>query len=660
MDASTVSSIKADLQSAIRSVSPRHSQSTYKDALHFLGSLKSENWLIIFDNADHLGVLLRDFFPQGDLGCIIITTRDSNLAGLAPKSNYNLKGMLNEEAFQILKETTRGAKISSDHESASLICEEVGNLPLALVQVVVYCLSKRITLSEYLKLFKERRAELMSMAPGMPLDKYKYSAYAALNLSYSLLSEPEQRFLHLISCYHSFNIPLDIFKLAVECNYKTYQSTFPREAFHTNHLQKLKTILERNSKWDGMHIERLLSNLDSLSLLSVSSFGSSGTIDTHPLIRSWARDKLSREDYQDYVHMAIIVLSNRRLGNKIHHFQHLIHHILEFEIDKVQIHVDETAAFGYILHRAGLYDDAIARRKIVRDQFHKEMGPNDRWTLHATYYMSKPLVAAGQFSVAEAELRQVVKSKELAFWGDDEVGFQSRYMLAVVLRYQYKFSDATRILRDLLPLRKQKSGETDYRSLQIHSELAQNLEEQDMLLEAENIYRKIIPVMEQYLDKDNPLTLGTSRGLGVTFLKQGRMTEAEDILEPVKEAQIRIRGKGHPSTLLTLIDLSICYRYRGDLAKAEDTQQNCLELQERIHGKDHPHSRRTRKELEITKACRRPNNNLAKMYGIHQCEGSRIQRRPSGYLGPCGMHHHHHALVVLAFFLPFISHLLLI
>ena len=49
---STVESIKADLQSAIRSLGGAHAQDTFEDAFRFLADPDNQDWLVIFDNAD--------------------------------------------------------------------------------------------------------------------------------------------------------------------------------------------------------------------------------------------------------------------------------------------------------------------------------------------------------------------------------------------------------------------------------------------------------------------------------------------------------------------------------------------------------------------------------------------------------------------------------
>ena len=50
---------------------------TEKDALHWLASHR-KNWLLIFDNADDTKLNLRTYFPRGNHGNIIITTRNQD------------------------------------------------------------------------------------------------------------------------------------------------------------------------------------------------------------------------------------------------------------------------------------------------------------------------------------------------------------------------------------------------------------------------------------------------------------------------------------------------------------------------------------------------------------------------------------------------------
>jgi hypothetical protein len=69
VDASSVYTIKADLQNAIRSLGGDHSQKTWEEALeYFKKAGPNKNWLIDYDNADDPSLPLQEYIPDSEHG----------------------------------------------------------------------------------------------------------------------------------------------------------------------------------------------------------------------------------------------------------------------------------------------------------------------------------------------------------------------------------------------------------------------------------------------------------------------------------------------------------------------------------------------------------------------------------------------------------------
>jgi hypothetical protein len=81
---------------------------THEDAIRWLGAHK-ERWLMLFDNADDPLFNIGDFFPPGNYGSILVTTRISDLAHLArgPDSDFGVASMEPKEALELLLKTAR-------------------------------------------------------------------------------------------------------------------------------------------------------------------------------------------------------------------------------------------------------------------------------------------------------------------------------------------------------------------------------------------------------------------------------------------------------------------------------------------------------------------------------------------------------------------------
>ena len=75
VDATSEATLTSDLANIGR---VKNVGKTYQDTLRWLGSQR-ENWLLIFDNADDITLDLQTYFPPGNHGNIIITTRNQDI-----------------------------------------------------------------------------------------------------------------------------------------------------------------------------------------------------------------------------------------------------------------------------------------------------------------------------------------------------------------------------------------------------------------------------------------------------------------------------------------------------------------------------------------------------------------------------------------------------
>jgi len=130
------------------------------------------DWLLVFDNADDLK-MVADYFPSGNRGHILLTTRAQTMSGLAHK--IEIEEMELEEGALFL---LRRAGISvpdiltdetpdPDRAKAAEIVRELGALPLAIDQAGAYIEETRCGLSGYLTLYRTQRARLLKQRGGV-------------------------------------------------------------------------------------------------------------------------------------------------------------------------------------------------------------------------------------------------------------------------------------------------------------------------------------------------------------------------------------------------------------------------------------------------------------------------------------------------------------
>jgi hypothetical protein len=98
IDASTLDTIKAGLQNIAltKSIGSNHTE-----ALQWLAT-RNEEWMLVFDNADDLGLDLFQFFPPSAGGNILITSRNPQLRVHATAAHYRVSDMQEDDAVQLL------------------------------------------------------------------------------------------------------------------------------------------------------------------------------------------------------------------------------------------------------------------------------------------------------------------------------------------------------------------------------------------------------------------------------------------------------------------------------------------------------------------------------------------------------------------------------
>ena len=110
-------------------------------------------WLLVFDNAPEPEAV-RDYFPRGGSGHIIITSRYPTWQGTA--TEFPVEVFDRQESVDYVLATTR----QDDQATASALADVLGDLPLALAQAAAYVSAAGISISGYLDLFQRERAEL--------------------------------------------------------------------------------------------------------------------------------------------------------------------------------------------------------------------------------------------------------------------------------------------------------------------------------------------------------------------------------------------------------------------------------------------------------------------------------------------------------------------
>ncbi|KAH7162472.1 acyl transferase/acyl hydrolase/lysophospholipase [Dactylonectria estremocensis] len=139
----------------------------------YLGSKEAGSWLLIIDNIDEMVVLdgspqefggILDFLPQSDDGRTLFTTRSREVAVTAVGDTVvKLSEMNQEEATSFLAKSLIHKEQLQLEEAVTELLARLTNLPLAIAQAAAYLNMNQVSITEYLRLFKNTDKDMIEL-----------------------------------------------------------------------------------------------------------------------------------------------------------------------------------------------------------------------------------------------------------------------------------------------------------------------------------------------------------------------------------------------------------------------------------------------------------------------------------------------------------------
>ncbi|HYQ69426.1 tetratricopeptide repeat protein [Actinophytocola sp.] len=159
-------------------------------------SQQSKPWLLVLDNVPDAAVA-HDLLPAGDCD-VLITSR----ANISPKAT-TVEPLATAAAIELL--TVRSGDVNP--AAAEALAQELGGLPLALIQAAGFAHKNAIDLATYHRLYRDRSAELHR--EGRPAD-YPHTVATTWRLAIDHLSEPAREMLNILAFYAPDAIPMEL------------------------------------------------------------------------------------------------------------------------------------------------------------------------------------------------------------------------------------------------------------------------------------------------------------------------------------------------------------------------------------------------------------------------------------------------------------------
>ncbi|KAG8818908.1 hypothetical protein FRC19_010245 [Serendipita sp. 401] len=364
IDGQSEATIKADTMHHARSKGGMvYSQATFKDALGFFRGDRSGNCLLFYDNVDKEDLDLIKLLLLGRQGLIIVTSRDHLKGELASESHLHIEldVMTEDEAIETIIQTSRLPNSAENRVAARAVAQELGCLPIALTQAGVSMFRYGYTVERYLTLYRTHWDRISGE------DK----AYSAFDISGQRLPRHFLDFLHLMSFMHHSNFPMEAISLAAEWGFEVelFQLA-PREAIYEESIDLLKSIFCRNGQWDERSQSQMIMAIRNCSPGTFTPLPNSESLffHMHPLIHEWAMDRIPIHKRSLFKEAAtrLVACAIKNLPVRIRLLSHIDSLLWHSAI--APMHVNDRAAFGKMLRKAGRLEDAQGVWMAVRDE----------------------------------------------------------------------------------------------------------------------------------------------------------------------------------------------------------------------------------------------------------------------------------------------------
>ncbi|KAG8702980.1 hypothetical protein FRC08_003134 [Ceratobasidium sp. 394] len=583
---------------------------TDRDAIRWLEN-RRERWLVVYDNADDPSVRIADFFPGGNHGSILVTTRIPGMAVLArgPSSDFGVSSMEPGDALELLLKTAgmqENVLEEAERNAANELLESFGRLALAIVQAGAYIRCSQRTICQYRDMFvKHRKATLERYAEVLvKVDNYQRSVYTTWHMSYQLLSARSQRLLHLLAFMHHSNITEDIFRRAV-VNLPKYKPEIPATDEETSIkvyvMDFLQLYLDSTGAWDSSAFLSTMTELTSYSLMSFDRANSAYTM--HVLVHDWASTVTSHSLEVAVQHTALLLAVSIDYGDTIESLAYKRR--VEVHVNRVlerqpRPSANNAALFAEMYRRAGKWKQSQKLEEISLEGRRQALGDEHDSSLTSIHNLAVAYTAHGGYKRAEEMLSQVVASRKRLSGEEHPRTLNSMFQLAYTYYLLGRYEEAQSLQAQIADTRKRTLGEEDPDTLRSMQDLANTFIAQGRYGQAESILVQVVEARKRQRDEEHPDTLSSMLMLARTFQGQGRHDQAEVLLVQVLATWKQVSGEEHPDTLITMHDLASTYYCQRRYEQAELLQTQVVNARKHVSGDEHPDTLASMGNLALT------------------------------------------------------------
>ncbi|KAH7354935.1 hypothetical protein BKA65DRAFT_549010 [Rhexocercosporidium sp. MPI-PUGE-AT-0058] len=587
-----------------------HSAKTVHEALQALANTQ-RSWLLILDNADDPDFDYQVYFPPGNHGAVLMTTRVTECRRYSPDAFEALEGLEEEDSKNLLlkaAEVPRESWSSCGYDAKEVV-NLLGSHPLALIQAGAYISQGHCQLGQYPKVYQRQRRRLLKHRPTQAQSRY-CDVYATFEASADVLERSQSecasdalRLLEILSMLSSSVLPLQIFEETWKgCKKVSRASDEARgiDECSQDHVSKLPSFMAlEEDEWDSFRLTKATFLLASLSLVTRHDLKGYSGLSMHALTHAWAKDRQDLGRQGEVWIISGCVLGLSRLNIRFWQAQErpLLPHVLcylEIEVKKAFGPGSKPIVTSILLKCAqallGMRQDTRLGQLLEVVFIELQQNPNKPSEDFLPLYdlQERSLTNLGKNEAAKALLQQILRIRVDVLGKTHPDTLMTMNNLALMLSRQGKYADAEAMNRQTLKIREEVLGKTNPDTLMSMSNLALVLFSQGKYADAEAMNCQTLKIKEEVLGKTHPDTLISMSNLALVLSRQGKYADAEAINRQTLKIREEVLGKTHPVTLMSINNLAGVLDKQGKYADAEAMNRQTLKIREEVLGKTHP------------------------------------------------------------------------
>ena len=546
---------------------------TFAAGYHWL-SRCSTPWLLVLDNADDPDMDLTKYMPTGGRGHILITTRNPNAIMYATAGHLRFRGMDPEEAVNLLLRTAsvNANPLSANPENrryAIGIASELGYLALALSQAGAAIRSRIYTLERYLQYYLGDRKRMLSRSRVSSADEANIRTtwevpFRRMNLKPAVEYKDAVGLAHIFAFMHFEAIPERLLR-------RSWTSVPPLSSRSSPYLG----LFRMESGWNEEATARLRRALHILFDYSIIDYEpEKGLCSLHPVVQSWARERLDEEEQKEWLGCASAILA------------HCISPHLEAsgrDFRKTLLpHIESCVS--------------ALRSRYVRL-------PGDLLRATEMEKFASVYVESGLWKQAKILQREVLGFRIATLGKRHEDTFRAQRQLAYTQWNMFELRPAAEMQYQVLTSRwYTRPSLNSWLSWPPwrpdHVDYCITLDDLTMTLWfagrrglSRHTGERAVKGLTKQLGVDDPLTITAMFNLARTYMHLGEVERSQQLLLWVIKRRKRFFGSEHPDTLMARNELGMCLcAQKRNMAVAERLVSNVLASRRKILGDEHAYT----------------------------------------------------------------------